>query len=77
MKRTTRRERSPSRFSYSAGVISAKYLPVAGSICSEHSGLPGTRTGLGVETNVTAQAGTIQVDSAGRGQGPAVRFSLR
>ena len=52
MTRTMRRERSPSLFSYWAGVISAKCLPVAGSICSERSGLPGTRTGLGVATNV-------------------------
>ena len=38
MKSTMRRERSPSRVSCSAGVISAKYLPVAGAICSDCSG---------------------------------------
>ena len=40
MKRTIRRDRSPSRISCSPGAISEKYLPVAGSICSECKGTP-------------------------------------
>ena len=52
MKRTIRRDRAPSRISCSAGAISEKYLPVAGSICSECKGTPGTCTGLGLATRL-------------------------